>query len=745
MISYLLKSTSCLALLLFFYHIILEREKMHNFNRFYLLGSILFSFLVPLTTITVANTAKIIEATQNFHQLTIAQNNTPILVENSFSYTQLLVVVYLIISTLFLFRFCINLYKITQKISSNNKIKYQKAILVLVNDEILPHTFWNYIFINKKEYLNGKIEEELFTHELTHVTQRHTLDVIIIELLQILFWVNPLFIFLKKAIQLNHEFLADEKVINQHKNTFQYQHLLLNKAAWRNEYYLASNLNYSLTKKRLKMMTTKSSYTKILLKKLAVIPLITGFVLLFAERIEAQENDPKKKSTVTITKNDGEQYRDFTYQNAKLTYTNENGKKITKKFSELTREEKQKFLPPPPPPMVAKRNTPSKKLIEDLKNSKKYALWIDGKVVNNKVLNNYKNSDFSNFFVSLVHKNARSKRFPQKYQATLNTREYFDYLQKKKIARFNKWKKGKNMLPPPPPTSKVIKKGEKSVIPPPPPKKTIAENVIIEEVNEIETIREIEKVHESSNNALIEVIEETPNIHSAPGEIEIIEEISNIERVAQKNEEKPKTGWINIKGKTYYFVKYKTKTNYYNRWGQRVNKDGKIINGERTKSNNVIKGQNISKVYKDDKVVVEFQNTNLSNIPPPPPPMSPLEFIKKHKGKNVSYLYNNKKINYRKAIKLLKKNQSLNIDARKIDGKHVIKISQEPITIDKISSLTNEQIIKLSKNKDVKATYYLDGKVITKNKFDKINQENVKTIYVKKNKDGSNSIYITSK
>ncbi len=58
-----------------------------------------------------------------------------------------------------------------------------------------------------------------------------------------------MFFFIKKAIQLNHEFLADEKVINQHKNTFQYQYLLLNKAAWKNEYYLASNLNYSLTKK----------------------------------------------------------------------------------------------------------------------------------------------------------------------------------------------------------------------------------------------------------------------------------------------------------------------------------------------------------------------------------------------------------------------------------------------------------------------------------------------------------------
>lgn len=44
MTAYLLKSATCLALLLTFYYLILEREKTHNFNRFYLLGSVFFSF-----------------------------------------------------------------------------------------------------------------------------------------------------------------------------------------------------------------------------------------------------------------------------------------------------------------------------------------------------------------------------------------------------------------------------------------------------------------------------------------------------------------------------------------------------------------------------------------------------------------------------------------------------------------------------------------------------------------------------
>ena len=191
----------------------------------------------------------------------------------------------------FLIRFAKNLYHIIYKIRINEIIKSDFAKFVPVSDTILPHTFWNYIFINKEEYQSQQIEEELFTHELAHVTQRHTIDILLLEVLQIVFWFNPLFFLLKKAIQLNHEFLADDKVIASHNNISRYQSLLLNKTAWNNEYYLASNLNYSLTKKRLLMMTTKSLPTKVLLKKLAVIPLLTGFIFLFAERVEAQERN----------------------------------------------------------------------------------------------------------------------------------------------------------------------------------------------------------------------------------------------------------------------------------------------------------------------------------------------------------------------------------------------------------------------------------------------------------------------
>jgi beta-lactamase regulating signal transducer with metallopeptidase domain len=441
MILYLLKSAGCLALLLLFYHLVLEKEKIHNFNRYYLLISVLFSFLAPLVAFTTYIKKTIVASTKIVESPFIRDLNSMNIQENSFDYSQLIIGIYLIISSVFLIRFGLNLFEITRKTNKNEKVKYLSAVLVLVDDEILPHSFWNYIFINKEEYTNGNIEEELFTHELTHVTQKHTFDILLIELLQAVFWINPLFIFLKKAIQLNHEFLADENVIIKHKNTFHYQYLLLNKASWNNEYYLASNLNYSLTKKRLKMMTTQSSRTTILLKKLAVLPLLTGFIFLFAERIEAQEKEEiieiVEEQPEKVYLSEKEIYKEYYYKNLVIRKKDKNGKHISKKYSKLNEEEKARLIPPPP--LKLKKVIPTKAQFEALKDKTKYAVWVDGKVVDNKILNNYKHTDFARYFNSLVYKNARSKHFPQENQASLQTLNYFEDQNKKRVENFKKY------------------------------------------------------------------------------------------------------------------------------------------------------------------------------------------------------------------------------------------------------------------------------------------------------------------
>ena len=111
----------------------------------------------------------------------------------------------------------------------------------------------------------------MYTHELVHVNQKHTIDILFIEVLKVFFWFNPLFIFYKKAIQLNHEFLADEEIVKTYNNVPFYQNLLLQKGIGTQTIYLASNLNYLVTKKRLIMMTKSTSQTIATIKKIAIL------------------------------------------------------------------------------------------------------------------------------------------------------------------------------------------------------------------------------------------------------------------------------------------------------------------------------------------------------------------------------------------------------------------------------------------------------------------------------------------
>ena len=187
MITYFIKPGLCLALLLAFYHLVLEREKMHQFNRFYLLGSVLFSFLAPLYNIYIETVPNTLGTTTSL----ITDSTINVNTVKEINYTQYLFVGYAIVAIILLIRFTKNLFDIFLKIKQHQKIKTEKATLVLVDDAISPHTFWNYIFINKEEYNSNKIETELYTHELTHALQKHTFDILLIELLQIIFWINP--------------------------------------------------------------------------------------------------------------------------------------------------------------------------------------------------------------------------------------------------------------------------------------------------------------------------------------------------------------------------------------------------------------------------------------------------------------------------------------------------------------------------------------------------------------------------
>ena len=289
MTDFLIKSTISLSVLLAVYHLFLQKEKMFRFNRYFLLVSLLFSIAVPFTSFEIQHDIPVaLKNAIRFQAITpgtfpIEEKVTSKSIAEQINYwIVLLWIIYIAIALLLSYRFIQNIYTITSKIKVSKIVMYQNIRMVLLSEKTLPYSFWNSIYINQNDFENGLIEQELFTHEIAHVKQKHTRDVIFIEILKTLFWFNPVFVFYKKAIQLNHEFLADENVITAHNDVYLYQNLLLNKLSSSQPIYLTSNLNFLSTKKRLIMMTKITSKTRALvIQSLAVLGLLTIF-LLFA-------------------------------------------------------------------------------------------------------------------------------------------------------------------------------------------------------------------------------------------------------------------------------------------------------------------------------------------------------------------------------------------------------------------------------------------------------------------------------
>lgn len=432
MITYIIKSGLCLALILLVYKVLLEREHMYRFNRYYLLFGLCFAIVVPFITMEVAAKIPITETTNtvvNFENMSseeaiLLASETPQTATGIPIWIYVLVSLYTIGYLVFFLRFMNNIYQIFYKITRNAKTFYKKASLVLLKENILPHTFLHYIFIEKEAYETKNIAEELYTHELAHVTQKHTLDIILIELIQIVFWFNPLLIYYKKAIQLNHEFLADEAVLKSNIQIPNYQQLLLDNASWNHNLYLASNLNFSVTKKRLQMMTKHTSRIRTWLFATLTIPVFIGALFLFSTKVEAKEVTAEIVEIPVVKTTSKQDPKAAYYKNATFIFEDENGTKTTKKYAELTQEEKARLMPAPKTP-IAKR--PTTKLLSDWKNKNGFAIWLDKKVIDNNEISSY---DIVHYTGSFVHKNARSKRFPQSYQMHLYTAAGFEEFKK---------------------------------------------------------------------------------------------------------------------------------------------------------------------------------------------------------------------------------------------------------------------------------------------------------------------------
>ncbi|MBL4906642.1 MAG: M56 family metallopeptidase, partial [Sneathiella sp.] len=342
MVIYILKFSACLALFLAFYKLFLEKENMHAFKRFYLLSALFLAIGIPLVTFTyyVEPIAQVLPLV--IQEIPVDYSTGLVAPETNYL-PIILWSIYSLGVMIFGFKFIRNLYGISYKIKHNPKQKTNRITNVLLQDLIVPHTFFNFIFFNKQKFEAQEIPKEVLLHEETHAKQKHSIDVLIIETIQVLLWFNPLIYLYKHLIKLNHEFLADQGVLNKGVNTINYQKTILafsSPDSYRNakQPQLANAINYSLIKKRFPVMKTQTSKKAIWLRSLVLLPLLAITLYSFSDTVIIERESNKLKSLEVIKLQEEVSEKNNIYKNLKkemLIMININSVSINAKPSSL--------------------------------------------------------------------------------------------------------------------------------------------------------------------------------------------------------------------------------------------------------------------------------------------------------------------------------------------------------------------------------------------------------------------------
>ena len=301
-IEYLLKVTIGFAVVSCFYQVVLRKYTFYNWNRWYLLIYPALVFFIPLISVNQAleqvrladrQIIAFVPAVQHFIRPAAEA------IENTGSETMLMsnwdmLAVLFGIGVMFMFARSILFFVSFLKIRKKAKLISADGVKIYeVEKEIIPFSFGNSIFINRKLHKEEELKD-IMLHEFVHVRQKHTADIIFAEVLCMLNWYNPFVWQIRYAIRQNLEFIADRQVLENGVDAKQYQYLLL-KVTGVPAFRIASQFNFSSLKQRIVMMNKMKSARIQLIRFLFVLPLLFVLLVAFRQDIESKINVAGKK------------------------------------------------------------------------------------------------------------------------------------------------------------------------------------------------------------------------------------------------------------------------------------------------------------------------------------------------------------------------------------------------------------------------------------------------------------------
>ncbi|KAB7529100.1 TonB family protein [Flagellimonas olearia] len=278
MITYILECLVFQLVFLLAYDLFLKKETFFQWNRVYLLVTFVLSLVLPWVKIEAFKTVM----PQQFAEIPVLMYQLDGVVlgaENASRFWEVLPWYYWVMGLGSIIAACWLGYKLFQiiKLKKNGVVEHHPDFTkITVKESVLAFSFFRNIF------LGGNIEKEkevrIIAHELVHIKQWHSLDLLFFELARIAFWFNPLVYVYQNRMAELHEFIADAKAVKEHKKAH-FQMLLSEAFQTQNISFVNQFFNQSLIKKRIVMLQKKKSKAIWQLKYVGLLPLVLGMLV----------------------------------------------------------------------------------------------------------------------------------------------------------------------------------------------------------------------------------------------------------------------------------------------------------------------------------------------------------------------------------------------------------------------------------------------------------------------------------
>ena len=298
-LTYQLKVAVIMAVFYICYRLFLIKDSWHRLNRIVLLSTALLSFLLPVCIITIHKT-EVIHIANTLEPLTF--HGTAEVTQSFVPWWHVaLTSVYLVGVAFVLFRIAASILRVRSIIKNARKeVTPDGTNVYIMPGNAASFSWMGHIVISEADWNNN--ENAIIRHEKAHVALRHSIDVLITDIIAAAQWFNPAIWMLRIDLRAVHEYEADDTVLRAGTDLRSYQYLLISKAAAMNGYTIANNFNHSILKNRIFMMEKETSTRRSLLRALYLLPLVCISLALNAQtKINYVYNDNQADQSPKVT------------------------------------------------------------------------------------------------------------------------------------------------------------------------------------------------------------------------------------------------------------------------------------------------------------------------------------------------------------------------------------------------------------------------------------------------------------